>query len=66
MKNPSRPYKWGEPVGKDEDVRAQCACHEMREALELDALQEPNFCPECKREASEPCPCFEETEEREQ
>ena len=64
MSYPTRPYKWGEQVIK-EDVRAQCTCQEMRDELALDALVEATVCPVCKEPASEPCECFE-TEEREQ
>ena len=56
MTYPSRPPKWGE------DVRATYTHEQLREALEFAAR---GLCPICKREASEPCPCFE-TEEREQ
>ena len=36
----------------------------LEDLKEMLQIADRDLCPECKREASEPCPCFEE--EREQ
>lgn len=52
---PTRPHKWEEPV------KRQYTHDELKALLEA---ADRGLCPQCKREASEPCPCFE-TEKRE-
>jgi hypothetical protein len=52
---PTRPHKWGQQVIKSYPL------DELKALLEA---ADRGLCPQCKREASEPCPCFE-TEKRE-